>query len=195
MGARRLDGDRTAELLDGAMAVFAARGFAELRMTDLAGELRCSTGTLYKLAANKDSLVLLCLDRWAATTLREMSFAADAQADPLTRARTYWSEMLARVGQLTLKFRGDVERYESTRRQWLRTSDQFIERFSVYLATAMDAGELRRMHPRLLAELLRHISGLLRDAELLADLNMTTSQAFQEIDRFVWHGLEVGQGV
>ena len=52
---------RREELLDGVMAIIAARGFSDVRMTDIARELHCSLASLYKIAPNKDSLVVLAI--------------------------------------------------------------------------------------------------------------------------------------
>jgi AcrR family transcriptional regulator len=189
MSPRRLTDSRADELLRAAMRVIAEQGFSDLRMTDLATSLNCSTGTLYKLAPSKESLVLLALDRWTNDMLRELAQSADSQPDPLTRSRVYWSSMVSDIGQLSLAFRRDVERFEATRRHWQRTSDEFIEHFATYLEAAMQAGQIRQMHSRFLAELLRHMSAVLRDADLLASLNMSTAEALAELDGFVWDGL------
>ena len=40
-------------------------------MTDIASELHCSLASLYKIAPNKDSLVVLAIVRWGDRTLAE----------------------------------------------------------------------------------------------------------------------------
>ena len=63
--ATRLANGRREELLDGVMDIISQRGFSQVRISDIARELRCSAASLYKIAPNKDSLVLLAIGRWA----------------------------------------------------------------------------------------------------------------------------------
>ena len=81
---KRLANGRAEELLDGVMRIVAARGFSELKMSDLARELRCFVATLYKLAPGKTDLVILALERWeSASSPISMSKRVHVQRRPL----------------------------------------------------------------------------------------------------------------
>lgn len=54
--------DRFARLVDAALTVFADRGLAKTRMSDIATELGVSAGTLYNYVEGKDALFLLLLE-------------------------------------------------------------------------------------------------------------------------------------
>ncbi len=68
---KRVAESRRDQLLDGVMDIIAARGFSTVRMTDMAQELHCSLASLYKIAPNKDSLVVLAIGRWGELHARQ----------------------------------------------------------------------------------------------------------------------------
>lgn len=70
--ARPLDPTaRRGELLDGAFALFAARGYHALSMRDLAGELGVTTGALYHWFVGKPELFAAMLERQVARQVAE----------------------------------------------------------------------------------------------------------------------------
>ena len=90
MAQRRTAAGRREELLDGVMEIIAARGFADVRITDMASELRCSLASLYKIAPNKDSLVALAITRWGDLTLSKAEASAREGKNAVDRAKRYY---------------------------------------------------------------------------------------------------------
>jgi len=177
------------ELLDGVMHMVETRGFAHVRMADIARELHCSLSSLYKVAPNKDSLLVLTITRWGEVTLEAAETSAGQATTAADRARQYFLSAARSIGGLSHAFRRDVEHFESTRLAYRSVSDLFVGRFAVLLDEAARSGEIRSFNPRFLAGLFRHIAAAIRDEDLLEASGLTASEALIEVDALVWGGL------
>jgi AcrR family transcriptional regulator len=186
---KRLADGRREELLDGVMGLIAARGFSDVRVRVIAGELHCSVATLYKIAPSKDSLVVLALRRWGERTLEDIEARATRTSDPAERARAYFRAGAQSLSPLSPAFRSDVDRYESTRLVWSSIADAFIDRFVALLDSAVEAGQIRPTNTRFLAHVLRQIALVARDESALAPSGLTAEQAVLEIDALIWEGI------
>ncbi len=187
---RRLDEDRRNELLDGVLRIITARGFADVRISDVARELSCSAATLYKIAPSKDSLVLLAIRRWAEVNLGSIEPCADEGTTAADKARCYFKAGADRIRPLSLEFYRDIARFESTRTAWRTTVvDPYINRFVELVQAAEDAGETRQVNIRLLGELLRAIGAVTRDDSVLRASGLTSEEAVLEVDRMIWDGI------
>ena len=165
---KRLANGRAEDLLDGVMRMVAARGFSELKMSDLARELHCSVATLYKLAPSKTDLVILALQGWGERLLADIDAQARKCSTPSAQARTYYREGADGLRELSSAFRRDVEHFEATRRAYREiVSDRFIERFSTLLDEAARAGEIRPINIRFAVGMFRYIAFAIRDEDLL----------------------------
>jgi len=183
---------RREELLDSVLAIIAARGFSNVRMTDVAAELHCSLASLYKIAPNKDSLVVLAITRWGDLTLAEAESQAQRVATASGRAQSYYLSAAKAVAVFSHAFRRDVERFESTRLAYKMISDRFVGRFAELIAEAAEAGEIRQVNAQFLAGLFRYIAAAIRDEDLLETSGLTASEALMEVDSVIWGGLELG---
>jgi AcrR family transcriptional regulator len=188
--SRRLDDDRRGELLDGVMRIIAARGFSEVRVSEMARELHCSVATLYRIAPSKESLVLLATSRWGQRTLEEIEVRARQATTASDRARAYFRAGAERLHPLSLAFFADVERFESTALAW-RTNvvDRYIDRFVELVHCAEEAGEIRPLNIRFLGEVLRQIGFVTRDERALSASGLTSEQAVLEVDSLLWEGI------
>lgn len=189
---KRLDGDRREELLDGVMRVIAERGFSQVTVAELARELHCSAATLYKIAPSKDSLVLLAIARWADVTFADMEARSAKGKTASERARVYFRTGAERTRPLSLAFYADIGRYESTRLAWWTSVVQrYIDRFVALVKLAEEAGEIRPVNTHLLAEVLRQISAVTRNDDVLRASGLSHERAVLEIDALIWEGLLV----
>jgi AcrR family transcriptional regulator len=187
---KRLDENRRDELLDGVMRIIAERGFSQVTIAELARELQCSAATLYKIAPSKDSLVLMAIARWADVTFADMEVRSAKGKTASERARIYFRTGAERTRPLSLTFYADIRRYESTRLAWgTGVVERYIERFVDLLDAAEMAGEIRPTSTHFLAEVLRQISSLTRDDEVLRASGLTHEQAVLEVDSLMWEGL------
>jgi len=181
---------RREELLDGVMTIIAARGFSGVRMADIADELRCSLASLYKIAPNKDSLLVLAIARWGDRTLAEGEARVSKEASAAGRAQSYYLAAVEAVTPFSHVFRRDVERFESTRLAYKSVSDRFVDRFAELIEDASQAGEIRAVNARFMAGMFRYIAMSIRDEELLESAGLTAGEALQEVDTVIWRGLE-----
>jgi AcrR family transcriptional regulator len=189
---RRLDDERRAELLDGVMRIIAARGFVEVQVSQMARELHCSVATLYKIAPSKDSLVLLAIARWGAQALADLEVRSQKGATPSERARLYFRAGAEKTHSLSLAFYADVDRFESTRLTWwTAVVERYLARFVELVQTAEDAGEIRPVNIRFLAEVLRGISVVTRSERVLSAVGLTHEEAVLQVDSLLWDGIRL----
>jgi len=182
---------RRDELLDGVMGMIAERGFSDVRMADIAGELHCSLASLYKIAPNKDSLVVLAITRWGDMALADGEASARRAATAADRARRYYQAAAKNVEPLSHAFRRDVERFESTRLAYKTISDRFVHRFAELISEAEHAGEIRHINARFLAGMFLYIAASIRDEDLLDAAGITAGEALMQIDEIIWGGLDL----
>jgi len=162
-------------------------------MTDIAGELHCSLASLYKIAPNKDSLVVLAIGRWGDHTLAEAEARARGATAASGRAQSYYLAAAEAVAPFSHAFRRDVERFESTRLAYKTISDRFVDRFAELIEEAAQAGEIRRVNARFMAGMFRYIAAAIRDEDLLEAAGLTAGEALLEVDTVIWGGLELGR--
>jgi AcrR family transcriptional regulator len=182
---------RREELLDGVMAIIAAHGFSDVRMTDIASELHCSLASLYKIAPNKDSLVVLAIVRWGDRTLAEGEARAQMATTASHRAQLYYQAAAEAVAPFSHAFRRDVERFESTRLAYRTISDGFVNRFAELIDEAAQADEIRPVNARFMAGMFRYIAAAIRDEDLLESAGLTAGEALVEVDTVIWGGLQL----
>jgi AcrR family transcriptional regulator len=189
---RRLDDERRAELLDGVMRIIAARGFAEVQVAEMARELHCSVATLYKIAPSKDSLVLLAIARWGELALADLEVRAQTGTTASECARLYFRTGAEKTHSLSLAFYADVDRFESTRLAWWTVVvERYLVRFVELVQAAEDAGEIRPVNIRFLAEVLRGISVVTRSEPVLSASGLTHEEAVLQVDSLLWEGLRL----
>ena len=187
---RRLDNGRREELLDGVMDIVAARGFSGLRTAELARELHCSESSLYKIAPSKDSLIVLAIGRWGELTLATIETRSRRGKTASERARLYFRAGAEATHSLSLAFYADVERFESVRLAWSAVVvEPYLDRFVELFKLAEDAGEIRSVNIRLLAEVLQQISLVTRSERALSASGLTHEQAVLEVDSLLWEGM------
>jgi AcrR family transcriptional regulator len=188
---KRFDDNRRKELLDGVMEIITAHGFSKVTIIELAKELHCSGSSLYKIAPNKDSLVMLAITRWGEVALKDFEAQALRGRTAADRARLYFLAGAEAVRPMSHEFRSDVNRFESTRLAYANVSDRFLGRLIELLDEAVKAGEIRPVNTHFLAYTLRQIAYLVRDEELLSDCGLTASQAIQQTQHFIWDGIRI----
>ena len=188
---KRFDDNRREELLDGVMRIISAHGFSKVTILELAKELHCSGSSLYKIAPNKDSLVMLAITHWGERTLKNIEAQAIRGKTAADRARLYFLAGAEAISPMSHEFRSDVNRFASTRLAYANSSDRFIERMVELLDDAVKAGEIRPVNTQFLAHALRQMAYLIRDEELLSKCGLTASQAIQETQQFIWDGVRV----
>ncbi len=189
----RLDNDRRLELLDGVMNIIVERGFSDVTISEMANELHCSVSSLYKIASNKDGLVVLAIARWGELSFAEMEARLLKGSSSIERARLYWHGAVDAVRLLSHEFRRDVDRYESARLVYAGISERFIKRFVELLDEAVESNEIEIINPCFVAHVFRQIAYVVRDERILNECGLDASQALKELDRIIWNGITNGK--
>ena len=172
------------------MEIIAGRGSSQVRTAQIARELHCSESTLYKIAPSKDSLIVLAMGRWGNRTLEALEARALKEARASDRAREYFRAGARATHSLSLDFYADIARFESTRLAWsTRVVEPYLDRFVELVQEAEDAGEIRPVNVRFLAELLRQMTVVTRDQRILRATGLDHEQAVLAIDSLIWDGL------
>ena len=174
------------------MRIISVRGFSDVQVADMARELHCSVATLYKIAPSKDSLVALAIEAWGDRTLEDLEVQARKATTASDRARTYFHAGAESIRAMTAEFYSDLALFESTRLAWVvGVADRYIDRFVDLLQLAEDAGEIRRVNYRVLAEFLRQVGYVARDERVLRATGLSSEEVILELDSLLWDGLRV----
>jgi AcrR family transcriptional regulator len=176
------------------MEIMAARGFSDVRLSDVARELHCSVATLYKIAPNKDSLVVLAVRHWGNVVL---AYANERAAEGVTaaeRAHRFFLAGAERTRPLSLAFREDVERFESARLAYTSVADEFSNRFASLLGSAADDGEIHTQSACFLARVFQELQHLSCDNAFIESCGLSSDTALIEVDSLIWNGIRKSSG-
>ena len=190
----RFDEARRQELLDEIIIIITERGFSNITISELASELHCSASSLYKIASNKDGLVVLAIARWGELALEDFEAQALHGATSIEKARLYWHAAVEAIRLLSHEFRSDVDHFESARLAYANISNRFIQRFVELLDNAVESGEIEPINTCFVVHVFRNIAFVVRDEGILNKCGLTAAQALQEIDRMIWNGYKKWKG-
>lgn len=150
---RRRAEARPAEILDAALTVFSARGFAAAKLDDVAKEAGVSKGTLYLYFASKEAL-------FEAMALELMRVPVMAQLETIAKAETS-TEALRQLVQFMTRMLEDPRRsalpkliiaesagFPELASIWLKTVIQPVrERLAQLIEAGIASGEFRAVDP------------------------------------------------
>ncbi len=190
---KRFDDDRRLELLDGMVDIIIERGFSEVTVSDMANELHCSVSSLYKIATNKDGLIVLAIARWGDLALEKMEAQSLRGKTAVDRARLYWHAAVELIRLQSHEFRNDVDRFESARLAYASISNQFVERFVELVDEAVESDEIEPINSCFVVHIFRQIAFVIRDERILEKCGLDASQALEQMDRIIWNGIKNGK--
>ena len=167
-------------------------GFLHLSTDDLARRLRCSKGTLYRLAPSREELYEFVIERWLAR-IRDAGWRAVAESEGWTAKLVgYLStpiETLTR--EASFKFVSDVQNLPAGSRIWRSHQRQRMAGLEAIIDAGSQAGVFQAVHARLVAELMLTSVRRVIEPNFLASVGMSLTQAFQEWYRILEHGLVI----
>jgi AcrR family transcriptional regulator len=180
---------RQRAVLDELEALILTEGFSHLRMTALASRLKVSATTLYALAARKDDLVMLVLDRWYQRTGREAMDEMASHGDPVARIEAWLLGAVRGSRRVTGAFLDDVAGHPAVR--------MLVEKYHRYYAAVLEqlleeaqaAGALQGPSPRFTAQVVDAALTRFQDAHVLRSLGADESQAAEALRQLVMDGL------
>ena len=190
MPRERLSEARINQLLDQTMEIIVANGgFSNLRMADLARRLCCSTGTLYRIAPSKESLVVSAFNRWAEKAFAESKAKAETEKTASRRARRFFREIIARRLPQANGVQTDIERYEGTRRASDDLSARIRAQMEEYFGKAIDDGEMRMIDPRLAVDGFEFMAERIMATPNLVGDGEAFRRRANEVEMVIWEGL------
>ena len=147
MARRMTTQERTNQILDAAMGVFARQGFDAARMEDIAAASGLSKGSLYLHFRSKDDLIAGLLDRLFADSLSRLG-DGDATASPpaamLAAVFHGMAEEMARLAPILpiwFEFYAVAGRKAAVRERLARYFDQFRDAIATIVNAGIATGE------------------------------------------------------
>ena len=182
--------ERQRELLSRLQRLFFADGFAQLTMSDLAAQLRCSLRTLYVLAPTRDELVLIVVDR----NLWRVGQAAHDAIDPATSAlralRGYLHAATFAVSEWTEPFVRDLAAVPAAQALADGHRTYLFEVTRALLDLANRRGEIVAADTAAVARVMAGLGGFFSRPEVIATLRSTPKQAADEVLELILRGME-----
>ncbi len=140
--------ERTAQILDAAMEVFAGKGFHKARMEDIARRAGLSKGALYLYFRSKEAIILALLDRLFRREMEGLTAdLPDASAEE--RLLYFLDAIIANVGTwlrllpVAYEFLGLIFRHKTVQKAFRQYMHDYLERAVPLIQDGIDRGEFR----------------------------------------------------
>jgi AcrR family transcriptional regulator len=191
-GPRRAWSDREQVLLDELERIFFAEGFAHLNVADLAARLHVSRSTLYRLAAGKQELVELVIDRMFNRMGKRARTELEGQADPAAKVAAYLGAGTASVQAGSLEFSRDLEANTGTRAVYDRHQATGMEVLAALIEDGARTGGFRSIPAGIVVQIADAAHARLGDPGVLAALGVTHAQAIDGLIGILLYGIASG---
>jgi len=180
--------DRQRELLDQMERLFAG-GFADLTMAGLAARLNCSLRTLYALAASRDELVLIVVDRnlWRIGRMARDAIGHDLA--PLDAVRAYLEAATVAVSGWTEAFAGDLATVPAAQRLADEHNEYLFAVTRTLLDLAVERGDIPDVDTAAVARVLAGVGLFFSRPEVIPTLRSSPKEAADELVDLVLRGL------
>jgi AcrR family transcriptional regulator len=188
-GQRERWSTRQVTLLDDLESLFTTEGFRHLTIGDLAARTRASRRTLYGIAASKEELVLVVVDRFFNRMGKDARQRAEHVAHIGDKIEAYFSASVDRNAELSPAFLQDVEGYLPTKQLYDRHQALAVTALETMVRAAMESGAMRHGSPALIADILDAVIKRLRDPEILAKIGASKSDALKAFGEFCREGI------
>jgi AcrR family transcriptional regulator len=180
---------RQVALLDDLERLFASEGFRHLTIADMAARTRCSRRTLYSIASSKEELVVVVLDRYFNRMGKDARLRAERVVDVRDKVEAYFSASVERSAHMTPLFLEDIEGYLPTKQLYDRHQALAVGALEGMFRDAMEAGNMRKGSPALVAEIVDAVIKRLRDADTLAKVGATRADVLTAFAQLCREGL------
>lgn len=143
---------REIALLNAFATTFLTQGFRRVAIEQLASDHHCSRRTIYNLAASKDSLVVLVLDRQLRRHRTEAELTSNSAAGHIEKVRSYTRTLNLGLSSRTEAFTADLVSHESVNRLFQEHYRYTRATCAALIRDGVAAGELAPIFPDLVAE-------------------------------------------
>ncbi len=179
---------RQRELLDELGNIF-HNGFTSLTMADLASQLGCSLRTLYGLAASRDELVMVVVDRNLWQTGRQAMAAIRPDMAPMVALRAYLGAANLAVENTTQAFATDTANMAEWSDLGLAHTNYLIAVTSCLLEMAQEAGEIGKVDIAAVAHVIAGLGRTFAKPDMISAIRSTPTEAANEVLDLLLAGL------
>lgn len=187
---RRRRTARQVDLLDRLVALFAAEGFAEFTLDDLAARLRCSKTSLYTLAGSKQELVTEAVKQYFRESVPKVEAAVEAAgAAPDARVVAYLTAVGDYLEPLSRDFVADMAAFPPAAEVYRRNTAAAADRIRELIAEGIEAGAFREVHAAFAAEMVAATMFEIQRGEMFSRLELSDAEAYAELASLIVHAL------
>lgn len=181
--------ERQEQILDGLQESILNHGFRSLRLSSVTKDLGTSFATLYQLAASKDELVALVIERWYQhSSARELQRLLKAKS-PVARLRIWTDAGVAGAAETSPAFWRDVNAHPGVRRIVESYTHYWVEILHEILDDGISAKVFRKVDTQLLALIWESTTLRLGDSEFLRAENRSIGEISRNWVELVLHGI------
>ncbi|EHN12927.1 Transcriptional regulator TetR family [Patulibacter medicamentivorans] len=180
---------RQQEVLDVVERVFLREGIRAVRMAKLADEAQCSRSTLYELAASKEDLLLLVLDRMMRRTVQRAGDAIREAPGPVDQVRAMLTSGALGFSALGPNFLDAIRGYPPARLlfdRWIAVGRDALERM---IDEAVRAREFRPVNAAVVAEGMFAVVMRFTDPEFARSTRVSASDGLAQLVDVLLDGL------
>lgn len=181
-------GPRHRQVLDALEVLFLAEGFAGRSVGELAARVGCSRRTLYELAASKDDLVLIVLDRFLHRVGRAALERIDEHAPYAEQVARYITGA-AELQRLTSVFAEDLADEPAARRLFDRHFEYVTAVTEGIVERGVAAGEFRDVPPAVVAGTLAASAAYFSQSGTLAEAGLDYDAAIAVLVELITRSL------
>jgi AcrR family transcriptional regulator len=185
---------RQQEVLDVVEAVFLRDGIRAVRIGELAAEASCSRSTLYELAASKEDLLLLVLDRMMRRIMRRGARAIEAAADPLDRVRAMLMSGALDFAALGPRFLEAVRQHPPARLLFDRRIGEGRDALQMLIDDAVRTGHFRPVNAAVVAEAMFAVVLRFTDPDFVRSTRVSSIKGLTELVDVLLDGLRPRPG-
>lgn len=187
---RRRRTARQVDLLDRLVALFAAEGFAEFTLDDLAARLRCSKTSLYTLAGSKQELVTEAVKQYFRESVPNVEAAVEAAGDqPGQRVAAYLTAVGEYLEPLSREFVADMAAFAPAAEVYRRNTAAAADRIRELIAEGIKAGAFREVHAAFAAEMVAATMFEIQRGEMFSRLELSDAEAYAELASLIVYAL------
>ncbi|MCT9810779.1 TetR/AcrR family transcriptional regulator [Acidovorax sp. Be4] len=177
------------EFLDELTQLLLAEGISSLTVGEMAARLHCSRRRLYDIAATKEELFCVAVERFFRGILDEGEALIGKEQELTAALAAYLSVGVRAAGRISVPFLKDVEDSDPARACFDAYQQTRTMRLSQLVDEGVRQGVFVACHGRVVSELILGAALRLRRPAFLAQADLTIEEAFQEFYRVLLGGL------
>lgn len=137
------EGSTTRRVVDFATQAFFTQGVKSVKMDDIAKGLQMSKRTLYQLFADKEQLIIACLEMLAEEEHRLVAELIEKEYNVLEIVLRIIEYRIKLIDKVSPQYIIDVARYDSVKKHLCATRDEATERAAKFLQLGAEQGYFR----------------------------------------------------